>query len=55
MKLPMIVVFNKEDVADKCKVLEWMRDYEKFQVIIYIILAIHKLTLKFIIKLALSE
>ena len=32
MKLPMIVVFNKEDVADKKRVMEWMNDYDKFMV-----------------------
>ncbi|KAL4466957.1 hypothetical protein ABPG74_010554 [Tetrahymena malaccensis] len=29
MKLPMIIVLNKEDAADKEKVLGWIRDYQK--------------------------
>jgi len=32
MKLPLIVVMNKEDVADKVRVAEWMQDYEKLLV-----------------------
>ncbi|KAG5365479.1 GPN-loop GTPase 1 [Yarrowia sp. C11] len=30
-KLPMIIVFNKCDVADATTLKEWMRDFEKFQ------------------------
>lgn len=30
-KLPMIIVFNKCDVADATELKEWMRDFEKFQ------------------------
>lgn len=30
MKLPMIMVFNKEDTADKNKLFTWMKDYEAF-------------------------
>lgn len=30
-KLPMIIVFNKCDVADATQLKEWMRDFEKFQ------------------------
>ncbi len=33
MKLPMIVVLNKEDVADKNLVLDWLKDYDKLLVI----------------------
>jgi GTPase SAR1 family protein len=31
-KLPFIVVFNKTDITDADFALEWMTDYEKFQV-----------------------
>ena len=27
MRIPMIVVLNKEDIGDKKIVLEWMKDY----------------------------
>lgn len=30
MKLPMVVVFNKEDTGDKKKLFTWMNDYETF-------------------------
>lgn len=30
-KLPMIIVFNKCDVAEAATLKEWMRDFEKFQ------------------------
>jgi len=33
MKLPMVLVFNKSDVADKERVLKWMTDYDLLMVI----------------------
>lgn len=30
MKLPMILVFNKEDTGGKEKLESWMTDYETF-------------------------
>jgi ribosome biogenesis GTPase A len=32
MKLPMIVVMNKCDIADTNKLMEWKNDYEKYSV-----------------------
>lgn len=29
-KLPIYVIFNKEDTADSEKIIEWMKDYDKF-------------------------
>ena len=33
MKLPMIVIMNKSDIADSDKLIDWKNDYEKFNVI----------------------
>jgi len=30
MKLPLILVFNKEDAGDKEKLFTWMKDYNAF-------------------------
>jgi hypothetical protein len=30
MKLPMVLIFNKVDVASAKEPLEWIRDYDKF-------------------------
>ena len=32
MKLPVILVLNKDDIADVSKLKEWITDYELFQV-----------------------
>lgn len=32
MKLPIIIVFNKCDVAPTDNLLSWMNDYEKYMV-----------------------
>jgi len=32
LRLPMIVVFNKTDVADPEQVKKWLKDYESFTV-----------------------
>ena len=29
-KLPIYVIFNKEDTADAYKLIDWMKDYNKF-------------------------
>ena len=32
MKLPMIVIMNKSDIADSDKLIDWKNDYDKFNV-----------------------
>jgi len=34
MKIPIILVLNKSDIADTNKIKEWIQDYEKFEVFI---------------------
>jgi NADH/NAD ratio-sensing transcriptional regulator Rex len=29
-KLPLLVIFNKDDMADSSKIVDWMQDYDKF-------------------------
>ena len=36
MRLPMVVVLNKEDTADKKKIFEWLEDEEKMRVKIFL-------------------
>ena len=31
MKLPLLLVFNKVDIAKENKVIEWMQDYQSLQ------------------------
>ncbi|EGR28834.1 hypothetical protein IMG5_168700 [Ichthyophthirius multifiliis] len=35
MKLPMVLVLNKEDVSDKDKIFQWIQDYQTLMVYIY--------------------
>ena len=35
MKLPMLIVFNKCDVADSAVPINWMKDFDSFIVIIF--------------------
>ena len=32
MKLPLLIAFNKSDLAKDSKVIEWMNDYESLQI-----------------------
>lgn len=34
MKIPLILVLNKKDIADTNKIKEWIKDYEKYEVLI---------------------
>lgn len=45
MKLPMIVVLNKADAADKDKVLGWIKNYESLLVTLGMVAASCCLTL----------
>ena len=35
MKLPVVLVLNKNDIADTQKLKEWISDYEKFEVLLF--------------------
>lgn len=30
MKIPLILVLNKSDIADTSKIFNWIKDYDKF-------------------------
>ena len=40
MKLPVVLVLNKNDIADTQKLKEWIKNYEKFEVLLFFFLII---------------
>ena len=34
MKIPLILVLNKKDIADTNRIKEWIKDYEKYEVLL---------------------